>query len=408
MNIQFIGQGLNPANDTTTGNYVINSLVSGEYNSFRAFVAFVSMGGLRNIIDELLHFINDGGSVKLYVGVDLNGTSKEALEHLLENNIETYIVYSSNNIVFHPKIYLFESDERKRIIIGSSNLTSGGLFQNMEASICVDFDDNNDNGNTFLSNIYNHFTNIIENNHQSCQLLTRKILDVLINNKIVLPEVENRVKYNKINSEFGRKDARANKQLTDLFGKVKGKRPPKGYKKTAIKQELVIENNEVTIVDNAIELVSGTMWIETNAMTGGSKNQLDISKRGVLNGEVIEGSARYFGALDDTNRILNLNFHFGGKVYRGNTVKYTPRNSNWRIQLKGVTDDGEKLTTFSKPSHGRLGGFQFKILLFTKIDETNYKLEILDPDDMNKLIENSSVWGKMGNETTGRAYGFIS
>ena len=56
---------------------------------------------------------------------------------------------------------------------------------------------------------------------------------------------------------------------------------------------------------------------------------------------------------------------------------------------------------------GQEGGFVNKILLFTHIENSNYKLEILDPYDIDKLIENSSTWGKMGNETTGRAYGFI-
>jgi hypothetical protein len=77
------------------------------------------------------------------------------------------------------------------------------------------------------------------------------------------------------------------------------------------------------------------------------------------------------------------------------------------MQLKGVTDDDEKLTAISRMQLGQDGGFVNKILLFTRIDDTNYKLEILDTDDRDKLIENSSTWGKMGNETTGRAYGFI-
>ncbi|MBK7336708.1 MAG: NgoFVII family restriction endonuclease [Saprospirales bacterium] len=105
----------------------------------QCFVAFVSTGGLKNIIEELIAFKENGGEIKLYLGVNLNVTSKEALEQLLENGIESYVVYSPNNIIYHPKIYAFEGDETKRAIIGSSNLTESGLFQNIEASVCVDF-----------------------------------------------------------------------------------------------------------------------------------------------------------------------------------------------------------------------------------------------------------------------------
>jgi len=72
-----------------------------------------------------------------------------------------------------------------------------------------------------------------------------------------------------------------------------------------------------------------------------------------------------------------------------------------------VTEDGEKITVFSKPSLGQNGGFQNKILLFTKIDDTNFKLEILEQDNMQRLIENSADWAK-GGSGNGRAYGIIS
>ena len=78
-----------------------------------------------------------------------------------------------------------------------------------------------------------------------------------------------------------------------------------------------------------------------------------------------------------------------------------------RIRLNGETVEGEKLTTFSIPSLGQNGGFQQKILLFTKIDETNFRLEILEQEDMPRLIENSADWAK-GGSGNGRAYGIIA
>jgi HKD family nuclease len=97
--------------------------------------------------------------------VNLNATSKEALELLLANEIESYVVYSPNNIIYHPKIYAFEGAQMKRAIVGSSNLTESGLFQNIEASVCVDFESDDENGNEFLADIYDHFNAIINQEH---------------------------------------------------------------------------------------------------------------------------------------------------------------------------------------------------------------------------------------------------
>lgn len=413
MEIKFIGQGLNES-QITTGNYIIDSLGSKKYNSFKAFVAFVSKSGLKNIIDEMLAFKEAGGEIKLFVGVDLNATSKEALEKLIENKIESYIVYSPNNIIYHPKIYTFEGDETTRAIIGSSNLTESGLFQNIEASICLDFGSDTDKGAELLAEIYDHFNSVINQEHPSCQALTQEVLDILIDSKVVLSEATSRAKSNKINKEFGQKETKANTRLLEIFGKVKVKRPPKGFRKTVVKKELITksETNDVIVVEEKTELNTGSMWIETGLMTGGSRNILDLSKNGKLHGIQKFGSVTYFGLEPDEIQVTrDITILFGGELYASNTIKFSNEgkkpNKNWRIQLKGISEVGNKLTTISKPTLGNNGGFQEKILLFTKIEDTIFKLEILDLEELPKLIENSSDWAK-GGSGNGRAYGIIA
>lgn len=410
MKLKFIGQGLDPESDITAGNFIIDSLESENYSSFNAFIAFVSTGGIKNIIDQLLAFKADGGEIKLYLGVNLNATSKEALEQLLEHDIESYVIYSPNNIIYHPKIYAFEGNTTKRTIIGSSNLTESGLFQNIEASVCIDFGSDDENGNEFIADIYDHFNTIINQEHPSCQRLTQDVLNILIESNVVLPEIVNRAKNNKINKEFGQKESKVNTRLLELFGKVKAKRPPKGFRKIVVKKELLEEeaSTEVKVVDETTELVAGAMWIETGLMTGGSRNILDLSKKGKLDGVNKFGSVSYFGIDPDNEaQIKDINIIFGGKTYMSNRVFYAEGNSNWRIRLNGETADGEKLTTFSIPSLGQNGGFQNKILLFTKLNDDDFQLEILEQEDMPRLIENSTDWAK-GGGGNGRAYGIIA
>ena len=39
---------------------------------------------------------------------------------------------------FHPKLYLFKSDDHAEMVMGSGNLTEGGLYTNYEAG-CLGF-----------------------------------------------------------------------------------------------------------------------------------------------------------------------------------------------------------------------------------------------------------------------------
>jgi len=410
MELKFIGQGLDPESDITAGNFIINSLESENYNSFNAFVAFVSTGGLKNIIDQMLSFREAGGEIKLYLGVNLNATSKEALEKLLEHGIESYVVYSPNNIIYHPKIYAFEGDDTSRAIIGSSNLTESGLFQNIEASVCVDFESNDENGNEFLADIYDHFNAIINQEHPSCQLLTQEVLEILIESNVVLPEAVNRAKTNKINKEFGQKENKVNAKLLELFGKIKSKRPPKGFKKATIQKEYIKNNesDEVDIVEENILLNTGSMWIQTGLMTSAARNILGLSKKGkLLNKTQIEGSVSFFGINPDIDtQPVQIDVEYAGELYIGNQVHYTTNNGSWRLNFYGETENGRKFTDITRPELGVLGAFQNKILLFTKLTPTRYKLEVLDESELDKLKDISSVFAKNGASPLG--YGYIA
>jgi HKD family nuclease len=411
MKLKFIGQGLNPASNITVGNFIIDSLESSSYSSFNAFVAFVSTGGLKNVIDEMLDFKKRGGKIKLYLGVNLNATSKEALEQLLKNHIESYVIFSPNNIIYHPKIYAFEGDKKTRAIIGSVNMTERGLFQNIEASVCVDFKNDDESGNEFLADIYDHFNTIINQEHKSCQLLTKEVLQILIESKVVLPEAVARRKNFRINKSFGQIDAKANTRLLKLFGKLKAKLPPKSSVKRASKQRNAGSKAKRTSAATNVKITkapTGAMWIETGSMTGGSRNILDLSKRGNLNGAPKFGSVSYFG-LNPNNmqKAKDIDLIFRGKTYKHNRIFYAERNSNWRIRINGKTIDGEKMTVFSKPRLGQKGGFQSKILVFNKINNTHFELEIFRKSELAKLIKNSSDWARGGNSISGRAYGIL-
>ena len=74
MKIQFIAQGIPESTGTPAGDVINNALQETSYNSFAAFVAFVSVDGIKQLQEGFDKFIAAGGQIRLYVGVDLHGT----------------------------------------------------------------------------------------------------------------------------------------------------------------------------------------------------------------------------------------------------------------------------------------------------------------------------------------------
>jgi HKD family nuclease len=107
-------------------------------------VAFVSESGV-----DLLKAQVTGcaAHVTVFAGIRNDITSRQGLERLLGFGVKLYAVDTgSRNILFHPKLYLIRGKSRARLIVGSANLTLGGLNNNIEAGVAFDFDltDTND------------------------------------------------------------------------------------------------------------------------------------------------------------------------------------------------------------------------------------------------------------------------
>jgi hypothetical protein len=81
-----------------------------------------------------------GNKIDGLVGIDLGGTTIEALTYLFElPQTRLRIVRSGRrNVVFHPKVYEFSGPGRWSTVIGSSNLSAGGLHSNIECSVIVE------------------------------------------------------------------------------------------------------------------------------------------------------------------------------------------------------------------------------------------------------------------------------
>jgi hypothetical protein len=85
-------------------------------------------------------FLSDGNKIEIIVGIDRNGTTRDAirqlyeLQHAYTKRITCSIFNAPSRIaIFHPKLYLLHTPKTVSAMIGSANLTLGGLGNNFES-----------------------------------------------------------------------------------------------------------------------------------------------------------------------------------------------------------------------------------------------------------------------------------
>ena len=101
--------------------------------------AFASRDGVDHLIEDPIfnNYLGEDREIDLLVGIDAV-TSRGTLERLLELERENgkfrpKIFWNYSNGLFHPKIsYFTYEDGRQTLIVGSGNLTPGGLRNNFE------------------------------------------------------------------------------------------------------------------------------------------------------------------------------------------------------------------------------------------------------------------------------------
>ncbi|HZI19390.1 MAG TPA: hypothetical protein VEY09_12420 [Pyrinomonadaceae bacterium] len=142
MKVEYISQPF-PPEGQWLGNQ-LRALLRGEqghFDRFIALVAFIKFSGISRLYSALETFRDAGGQSIITAGINHKGTSKQGLQFLREVVDQIFIYYdgSPERRTFHPKIYIFEQKSNRAIVIlGSGNLTAGGLFTNYESHIRIE------------------------------------------------------------------------------------------------------------------------------------------------------------------------------------------------------------------------------------------------------------------------------
>jgi len=130
-------------------------------NDVKFSVAFLKYSGYSLIKSYIENILKNRGIVEFLVGLDFRTTDPDTL-------LELKFLQSSNaNLkcfcfsdpgknapsVFHPKLYLMKNNKKTVAVVGSSNLTKGGLADNTELNVVLSGKEN-DSEILQLSNFY--------------------------------------------------------------------------------------------------------------------------------------------------------------------------------------------------------------------------------------------------------------
>lgn len=147
--VSALTQGLAPNNDHE---HAVRALLSPtDIEEIVIGVAFARERGVTKIEHELRA---QNAITKVFVGISNGITSKQAIEKLLQLGIFPYVVdMGTQSSIFHPKLYAAIKREEAKVILGSANLTSSGLSDNIEVSSLLELDRTDASDEQYLTDL---------------------------------------------------------------------------------------------------------------------------------------------------------------------------------------------------------------------------------------------------------------
>jgi hypothetical protein len=137
VKVKFVGQ---PYRHWPCGaSFIAEALADPTVTRLVILTAWVRKSGIGLIEPRLRELRERGGRVELYAGVDLKGTSIQGLELAQSAATSVKVVHDPEGRTFHPKVYLATGGKTGYALVGSNNLTAGGMAYNYEGAVQLSF-----------------------------------------------------------------------------------------------------------------------------------------------------------------------------------------------------------------------------------------------------------------------------
>lgn len=404
------------------GDYLISCLEDADFDIANIIVAFAKNSGVLRLKPALEQFKARGSEINIFVGIDLDGTSYEALISLSKLADNLYVVHTESDQTFHSKVYNFKKIDRSIVVVGSNNLTAGGLWTNLESCSIEQLDLSEQSDRSVQCQIDSYISNIVEMQGLSMEIKSQEDVEALLAAGYISKEAKTRIRRETARRQISKESLGS---IEPFISRIKASLPPiksDGQHKSAppdtaeAKIRAHLPASEPTL--DKLDGDGNSIWFETRKMTGGSRNILDLSKKSLVkqgdpqytafsidsSSTEMKGGVQFFG-IDpaNTSSSIDITINYNGVDYKGNTIKYPTgdkANGTWRLQIKGESSDGKNILDSFERDY-----LVNKILVFTKIDKKYFFMSIFDATDLNDFIDVSKVVAYNGSNRRSRLLG---
>ena len=155
--------------------------------------AFITDEGVKNL-EEML--TTNAEISRVYVGISNGISSAQGLLRLFKTGAQIICVDTgTNGVIFHSKFCLGKNGTICKIIVGSANLTLGGLYNNIETSSKIELDLNVAGENELMNSFLEPFTNLLTRFPQNIFQIhnPRDIINLLNDGKLIDERVRRNV-----------------------------------------------------------------------------------------------------------------------------------------------------------------------------------------------------------------------
>ena len=105
---------------------------SKEYNHLEMYVAWVGNPHARIPFE----YLNNLSKLTAVIGVSFCQTHPDGIQFLMELNADVRV--AKEDVLYHPKVYIFTNEKKIAVFIGSSNFTHNGFYENHEANVLIE------------------------------------------------------------------------------------------------------------------------------------------------------------------------------------------------------------------------------------------------------------------------------
>jgi HKD family nuclease len=142
-------------------------------------VAWMKRSALARLDNALRDFRTRGGTTSVIIGIDEGGATRQGLQRALDLFDQVYIYHDPSSRTYHPKLYLALGSTEAVLVVGSNNMTAGGLYSNYEAALLCYLDMAVEEDQTLITQVIAWF-DIFPADSEVCKQLTPELLEALL------------------------------------------------------------------------------------------------------------------------------------------------------------------------------------------------------------------------------------